>query len=273
MPSVAFGILSALSGPVLDVETGDAFHILDRSWIFLIWGWINLLLLCLNNQRQPDAIREDSLNKSWRPLPSQRMAAHQAYRLMLATFPVIYIISWHLDCTLQTLTLTLLNFSYNDWGGADHPVARNLINACGFICYASAALDIVAGSPRTFMQPTTLHWLAIIAAVVFSTIHIQDLRDQAGDRLRGRPTIPLLVGDALGRWTIVIPIAFWSLACPRYWQLGWSGYVLLVAIGVAIVGRTLWKRGVEDDRRTFKLWSAWLVAVYTLPLMKRWQWV
>jgi 4-hydroxybenzoate polyprenyltransferase len=269
MPSIAFGIFNALSGPVLYVQPPSFSQIATRSPLVLVWAWTNLLLLCLNNQIAPESIEEDRLNKAWRPLPSTRITIREAKQLMLGVIPLIIVLSASIGGVVQSLTLMVLNVWYNDWGGAENPVFRNLINAIGFICYASAALDIFLGKSSPSSGPLMLQWFGIIGASVFSTIHIQDLRDQAGDRIRGRPTLPLIIGDWYCRWTLAVPIFFWSLFCPGFWQLEIWGYVVPTVTGGLIGARLLNKRTVKQDKMTFKIWSLWLVSIYLLPFVRR----
>lgn len=60
------------------------------------------------------------------------------------------------------------------------------------------------------------HWM--IGVIVFTTLQVQDLCDQEGDRDRGRRTIPVIFGDNVARWTVAIPIAFWSYVAPSFWR-------------------------------------------------------
>ena len=176
----------------------------------------------------------------------------------------------------ECIVLTFLNYWYNDIGGADRGfVIRNLINACGFVCYAAGALEIAVGTTSKFdteelpRQGVVTQWLSIIGLVIFSTIHAQDLRDRVGDGKRQRRTLPVVIGDQKSRWAVVAPIAAWSLLCPQFWQVGVFGHVMVAVVGLVIVVRTLTKRKVEDDRLTFKVWSVWIISIYALPLIKK----
>ena len=152
---------------------------------------------------------------------------------------------------------------------------RNLINECGFVCYAAGALEIAVGTTSKFgagellRQRVVMQWLCIIGLVIFSTIHAQDLRDRVGDGKRQRRTLPVVLGDQKSRWAVVAPVAVWSLLCPRFWQVGVFGHGVVAVVGLIIGVRTLTKRRVEDDRLTFKVWSVWIVSIYALPLIKR----
>ena len=66
---------------------------------------------------------------------------------------------------------------------------------------------------------------------------MKDLRDQAGDRLRGRSTLPIRMGVGNARRSIIVPIIFWSLFSPWFWRLGVGGYgliVLMATVGLRV---------------------------------------
>jgi 4-hydroxybenzoate polyprenyltransferase len=111
-------------------------------------------------------------------------------------------------------------------------------------------------------------WFIVIASIVLSTVQTQDMYDQRGDAARGRKTVPLVIGDGLARWSIVVPMAVWCLLCPWLWRSSVAGYVLPVALGVTVIVRTLKKRSEKEDKITFRWWNLWLVSVYLLPLIK-----
>lgn len=268
-PKTAFGILSALSGPALTTNSSpNILSIWRRIFIVAFWTWINLLPFNIDNQRQPKAIQEDSVNKSWRPLPSKRLNGAQARSLMLTIYPLALISSLYIGGTMQCIVLMILGYWYNDHAGADRScIVRNFINACGFLCYTSGTLEIASGPATILSKPVAYQWLLTIGAVVFTTIHSQDLYDQAGDSLRERWTVPLVIGDSAARWTVAVPIAFWSCFCPIFWRVGFGPQMVTISLGAGIIYRVLWKRSVRDDKRTFRFYNAWIVALYLLPLI------
>ena len=271
-PETAFGILSALSGPILTTNPSPEFSvILGRIPRVAFWCWINLLPFAIDNQRQPEAIREDGENKPWRTMPSGRMSQTHAKWLMWCLYPVAIVASLKLGGLKQCLALIFLGWWYNDLGGADHDcLTRNFINACGFLSYASGATEVASrsgllGSP---FKPIAWSWFLVIGAVVFTSVHTQDMYDQVGDGLRGRKTVPLTIGDHYARWSIAIAMAVWSVACPTFWQLGPGTYAMSM-VTAAIVGfRTLSKRSVAADKLTFRIWNLWMVMLYLMPLFK-----
>lgn len=272
-PETAFGILSALSGPILTTnQSPDLSAILARTPRVAFWCWINLLPFAIDNQRQPEAIEEDGENKPWRPMPSGRMSQTQAMWLMRMLYIAAIVASLQLGGLKQCLTLIFLGWWYNHLGGADHScITRNLINACGFLSYATGATEVASrtellGSP---FNPVAWPWFLVIGAVVFTSVQTQDMYDQAGDGLRGRKTVPLEIGDHYARWSIAIAMAVWSVACPAFWQLGPGTYTLSMVTAAIIAFRTLTRRSVSGDKWTFRLWNLWMVMLYFMPLFKR----
>ena len=133
---------------------------------------------------------------------------------------------------------------YNDLGGADESyLIRNLINTCGFVCYSSGATRVAAGYGRHELNEKAYYWLAMVGAIVFSTLHTQDMADMEGDITRGRRTLPLVHGESMARWSIAIPVALWSLICPMFWSSDIVGYGASITAGSFIIFRILFCTG------------------------------
>lgn len=92
--------------------------------------------------------------------------------------------------------------------------------------------------------------------------------DQPGDSAAGRKTVPLVIGDGPARWTIAIAMAVWSWVGPVYWGSAAIGYFAPVTLGLLVGFRPVVKKSVEEDRMTFRIYNAWLVIFYVLPLLK-----
>ena len=268
-PKTVFCVMIALSAHAFDLDAAsEAIWTFRRVLLVALWTWINLLPFAIDNQRQPAAIAEDKLNKPWRPIASNRLTQKQASVIMFMLYPIAGLTSWYAGGIRQCIALMVLGYWYNDCGGADTScVIRNLINACGFICYSSGAMEVALGYPLPW-QPQLAHWFFIIGAVITTTVQTQDFYDQAGDKLRGRQTVPLVAGDAPARWMTVILMGFWCIICPLYWNLHYAIGIIFTSLGSLIILRCLTKRSVSDDKKTFRLWNVWVVFMYSLPLMK-----
>ena len=273
-PSTAFGIIGALSGPALLANassSGSSLKILSRVPAAAFWSWINLLPFAIENQRLPAAIREDSINKPWRPLPSKRVLPEEAKTLMLALYLLALLFSLALGGVWQCLALMLLGYWYNDLKGADNScITRNFINACGYISFTSGALEVTSNSHTSAMSVYSAEysWFFTVGAVVFTTIQSQDLYDQAGDKLVQRWTVPLVIGDSAARWSIAVPVMFWSYFCPAFWQIRTVGYFPPFTLAMVVAWRTLRKRGIVEDKTTFKIYNVWIISIFALPYLR-----
>ncbi|KAI9874354.1 MAG: hypothetical protein M1830_009846, partial [Pleopsidium flavum] len=179
IPVTAFGILGALAGPLLTTNKSPGLmEILGRLQRVLLWNWLNTLIFDLANQRLPEAIVEDALNKPSRPLPAGRITAPQTRVLLLATVPIVLAITYFLGAWEETALLFCLNWMYNDLkGGDENFIVRNLIIGLAFALYDEASLRVACG----FHQAVTIpgyHWVAITSGVIFTTMHVQDMKDQ-----------------------------------------------------------------------------------------------
>ncbi|KAI4594759.1 hypothetical protein KJ359_007562 [Pestalotiopsis sp. 9143b] len=168
---------------------------LHRLPTVVLWTWINLLAFTVNNQRSPSAVTEDRLNKPWRPIPSGRLSTDQARTV--GTFAHLLAQASSLligGGLIQSVFLSFFGYIYNDLGGGDRGfVIRNALNAIGFTSFASGALEVAAGDKSVLAEPNTMIWLGLIALVVATTVHSQDMYDQEGDAIVGRHTVPLVI--------------------------------------------------------------------------------
>lgn len=267
VPDTLFGILGALSGPLLTTNsTPNALMILTRTPHVVLFVWINLLVFDIANQRLPKSIIEDSVNKPQRPLPRRLITPVQTRRLLLTIVPLILGASYYMTVWQETSLLFILTWMYNDLeGGDENCIVRNEIIAAAFGLYHEGALRLACG-PEHVLNCRGFSWTAVISGVIFSTMHVQDMKDQAGDLAKGRRSVPIVFGDRFARWTIAVPVAFWSLFCPLYWGVGIIGWLLSVGVGFVVAIRELMCRSRDADRLTWVIWAGWLSALYLLPL-------
>ncbi|MCJ1352116.1 MAG: hypothetical protein MMC33_002100 [Icmadophila ericetorum] len=272
IPKPLFGAATALAASVFAIPSSSIpsnYTLISRIPLAIAWCWINLLYFNIGNQRQPGAPEEDAANKPWRPIASKRMTVVQATRLLLVVLPAALLFSIYLRAgIMQCLGLMAMAYWYNDLNGSEGNVVRNFLNALGFVLHASGAMEVVLGGHVQY-TPLLRSWFLIIGLIVSTTVHSQDMADQAGDKLRARRTIPLVIGDAWSRWSISIPMVFWAFFCPWYLSMRLVGYILPVVLGSLVAVRQVVKRNDADDKRTFLLWNVWMVMVYLLPLVKK----
>ena len=266
-PNLVFGLAGVMPGsPVTTNPDPTLYAVLTNTPSVLLWLWLNLLLFNVANQRFSSSIVEDKLNKSWRPLPSNRLNSTQARIALLYIIPAVFIVSLFLGATTEVSLLITLTWMYNDLGGGDENLlVRNIINGFGMSCYASGATVIMCGKDCE-LTPTGYTWIAVIGMVTMMTIQVQDLSDQEGDAARGRKILPLVWGDKLARYTIGIGVMGWSACVPVIWKAAIAVYVPSLVIGGILTWRTIFLRSVEADKGTWKVWCLWMISLYLLPL-------
>lgn len=269
LPTTLFAVFGAVAGATISTNTSpNLIAIFGRVPSILLLVWSNLLVFNIANQRLPDAILEDKLNKPSRPLPSGRISASQARRLLLIALPVVLALSFYLGPWQETLLLFSMNWMYNDLKGCDEDfVTRNLLIAIGHGLYNSAALRIACGVDSSITR-LGIYWIILVSCIIFTTGHIADLKDQAGDKTRGRRSVPLVLGDGVARYAIALPVIVWSITCPFFFGLGYWGYLIPVTVGCLVAVRTVLLRCSEDDTVTWKIWAMWTVVLFSLPLVK-----
>ena len=269
IPNTAFGVFGILAGPAL--TTRDAVGstaVWSQLPRVLVWNWLNLTVFDLANQRLSESAAEDALNKPWRAIPAGLLTPTQMRRVLLATLPVVLAVNYALGAWHETALLFVLTWMYNDLRGGDEDfVLRNLIIGFAFALYNGGSLRIACGDECSVTMAGH-RWTALISAVIFSTMHIQDLKDVAGDKARNRRSAPLILGEGIARWTIAVPVLAWSVLCPLYLGVGLLNYVMPVLLGVGVAFCTLSSQSHEADRRSWQYWAVWLMCLYLLPLSK-----
>ena len=187
IPQTLFAVLSTLSGSMLTSNPRPIpLQVLCQTPIIVFWIWINLLPFVIDNQRQKEAIAEDLLNKPWRPLPSNRLSPGAARTLMLIIYPCTALTGLLIGGAFQCFAGIALGYWYNSLRAADENyMVRNLANTCGFLTFSSGSMLVLSRRLLSSIQSSAYLWLLVVGGVVFTTVQIQDIPDQAGDRIRG----------------------------------------------------------------------------------------
>lgn len=258
IPTTLFATFGSLSGPVITTNPSPSLvSILSRIPIALLVVWANLLIFNISNQRSPLVV-EDKVNKPHRPLPSGRVTSDGARRILLVTIPLVLLLGWALNCWQETLMLFMMTWMYNAMGGSDDNwVLRNLFVALGYGMYSSAALRVMIGVGEE-VTSKGLQWVGGVMVVMFGTQHICDIKDVEGDKVMGRRSAPIVLGNDLVRWSVAPPVVVGSMVCSYFFDLGISSYVIALAIGGLVAFRTLAYRGLRSDKMTWKVWTLWI---------------
>lgn len=247
------------------------FNIDYRSFVtqtpaIISWLVIQLLLFAVGNQRRLESQIEDRENKPWRPLPSGRITTPGADTLYIAVIPLALLSGWILGAArTESVLLPFFSWLYNDRRMGDtHWVSRNLLNACGFVTFASGAASLAT---KQAVPLAEVPRLLLIAAIVATTIHAQDLYDQTGDAKVGRCTLPLRLGDWVARVSFALGLGLWTFVVCCVLPGAVAAKALFAVTGLVALIRTLVARSEVSDKTTFRIYTAgWLVAIYVLPM-------
>lgn len=285
IPHTTIGLLQASTGPLLTTNASpDIWAILGRAYMVLAWNGLNLLTFNVTNQRLPESIAEDSVNKPWRPIASGLITPVEAKRLLRILIPLTYVVSllWT-GGAFETLGMVAMTWLYNDLEGGDESVfLRHALNGCAFALHTYASTMIAANENNSLawsilhegeemgvsMTPVALRWLVIQGCIVATTIHAMDLPDIDGDRKRNRKTLPLVIGERAARVWLALGCLAWSVLCLVYWDLiRTNTIVCLVVLGwsALMAGRAIALWNVDATKRTYKMWCVWLTVIYALP--------
>lgn len=281
VPQTLLGVVTALtcsepSIPGAPLPPALQSAIFYRLPLAAFWVWIHLLLFNTSNQTQPGALAEDAQNKPWRPLPANRISHASARRLFYATSILCIAFSYVAGGLVESIVLQALTFLYDDLAlGDEWFVARSVINSMGYTNFSLGAIQVLLRGQDTsiVLSNKGCMWLALLTFTIFTTGHIMDLEDLEGDRVSGRRTIPVLVGEEGARWSILLPMMVGLISVLRFWECRGAYPIVVFALGATVV-RRLAKGNDEREgyRKTFKLWTCWVMAVYLLPLFaQRWE--
>jgi 4-hydroxybenzoate polyprenyltransferase len=160
-------------------------------------------------------------------------------------------------------------------------------NGLGYLLFSSGSIEVAIGRPifpvsswldsfyrndarrvEWSKMPKLYQWFGILAIVISTTAHAQDMSDQAGDSIRGRQTMPLAIGDFYARVVLSLGVGFWTLLCLNFWEITYIEGSLLEIVGLIVAVRTVTLRTVAQDKITFRIWNGWIVCVYALPFLK-----
>jgi 4-hydroxybenzoate polyprenyltransferase len=265
LPSSLFGVLGALASSA-GLTTGPAAPVADvlaRAPLVVLFNLANILVWDLSNQRAPEAVKEDRVNKPWRPIPSGRVTSNQTRRAVLVALPLVLLLNYTLGVHVDGLLLLVFCWYYNDLKGSDEFCREAVISLC-YTLTNKISLQIALG-PGAALSFRGYAWIGTVTAVALSTMHLQDLKDQEGDRLRARVTVPLVLGDQPARAIVALLLPTWSCACGYVWGNG--KFWVCLPFAVFLAHRVWVKRTPKDDSKSWKLWCLWHMSLFFLPLM------
>lgn len=272
--NVTFAMAGIASGSNLGLNANiDPSRLPWATVVALYFTWHLTLCFNLGNQRQKLSIIEDSVNKPWRPIPAGRLTPQKA--LIWQQFAILSLLSL-CATTLGAFRVTAFyifcTWLYNEQSWGDQSWwKRALLNACGITSNRVATLIVTVTATQTpgefDFTALALCWFFICALVVFTTIQVQDLRDQQGDGKIHRKTVPLIIGDPETRWVTAAAVLFWSIFCAYYWQLSLMASFVPFFAGIVVSSWMLINRTRDADQWAFRLMGAWWIVLYLLPAL------
>jgi hypothetical protein len=96
--------------------------------------------------------------------------------------------------------------------------------------------------------------VALSSTVFATTLHAQDFKDEAGDRLTGRRTLPTIFPKA-ARFSMMFGIPLWSFVLSCVWKIDALSTAMLVAYGALVGTRFAMYRTVSADKQSCKFYS------------------
>src|SRR6267154_4089537 len=103
---------------------------------------------------------------------------------------------------------------------------------------------------QSTMTSRTLISSAVNALIIFSTIHAQDFRDEVGDKLMGRRTIPIVWPEG-GRVWILVMLTAWSVGLSWTCDLAIPFSVPFFCLSLFVGLRFFRKRTAGADRQSY----------------------
>jgi 4-hydroxybenzoate polyprenyltransferase len=220
---------------------------------------LSIYTFCLSNQVA--AIEEDRVNKPDRPLPAGLTTVKEVYIRLIISNILYLAISYYLGLIWFTVAWQLITFLLNNMNWGKHWVSKNLLGMTGgtFALFCAQWQIVQPLSKEVWI------YMAAYSIWVGVSILIQDLRDQEGDRLHGRRTLPLAIGDVGARtllsiyFVILSPLIFIGAASlglfsnPEKWTL----LVIEVLVSWLIAYRTWVCRTAKGDHKTY-MWFTYL---------------
>ena len=237
----------------------------------IFWTWIHLLQLCISNQSLES--EEDALNKPWRPIPSRLISVARARTLRWILLPLCLFVSLRLGAQWPSISLVLATLAYHELQFDSHVILRNLCNAWGYASFNAGAAMIASGTSHVFLfkptsyltgrtfllgQSTLTVRIAISVAVnsliILSTVHSQDFRDQTGDKLAGRWTIPMAWPRG-SRFSILVFLTAWSVGLSWTCGLACVFSVPFCMLAVFVGLRFIQKKTADEDKKSYQYYN------------------
>ncbi|KAF8511132.1 UbiA prenyltransferase family-domain-containing protein [Hysterangium stoloniferum] len=220
----------------------------------LIWIWLHLLQFCISNQT--NCPEEDAVNKPWRPIPAGRITVTDARILYYCVVVACLLFSFERGVLPASILICVTTMAYN-YGGLHRRVI--LRNACNAVGYASFELGATQLAGNRAIRSSGLIAILASSLIVFTTIHAADFRDEKGDRLEGKITIPIAFPEA-SRIGMPLSLTLWSTTLGLIWNVDYVLASILLAVGSIVGLRFFLLRNPSADRTSYLLFNVCIAA-------------
>lgn len=260
IPATLFSLtaLNATAG----LTVGSVAQTLLRS---LLYFSLYIYAFCLSNQLVGH--EEDRVNKPDRVLPAgliDHRGAVLRWALAMVMFPLMGLLLGGWPILLWALVWQAIFLSYNFLGLHRHWLTKNVV----FISLGTIALLAPAWQLVAPIDAVAWRWIIVVAVAFGLTLHLQDLRDVQGDRIVGRRTLSMVIGQDWARWLLAVGIG----SLPVVTHVGLIHgiplsptvviiEVLLATLNMVVAVRTVKCRSPQADHRTYILHTYWFCAV------------
>ena len=89
---------------------------------------------------------------------------------------------------------------------------------------------------------------------MLTTIHAADFRDEKGDRLEGKNTLPISFPEA-SRIAMLISLVLWSTVLSFFWDVHVILASVLLVMGAMVGFRFVCQRDTAADRKSYTLYN------------------
>ncbi|KAG9309631.1 UbiA prenyltransferase family-domain-containing protein [Chiua virens] len=181
------------------------------------WIWLHLLQFNVANQLvDPE---EDGMNKAFRPIPAGLISVRNAAVLRWLLTPACLCLSASYSTYLFTVSVILSSLIvwYNELRGHQHWLSKNMVTALGYSLFELGA-TLTARCDSSTIEPVALIAVVMSMVIFATTLHCQDFKDEEGDRLIGRKTLPI-VFPSLARTSVMVGLPLWSICLACLWKI------------------------------------------------------
>ncbi len=260
--SVIPGILTTASAAI--AQHASPATLARRLAAATIYFVFYIYIFCITNQLI--GIEEDRINKRDRPLACGAWSWRGAWLRLIVSYSLFPSVAYALGgwpIARLALAWQLMTVGYNLLLHR-HWFTKNIVFITGgTILLLAAAWQLVAP-----LSPPAWRWILYVAGAFGVTLHLQDLRDVAGDRQIGRLTLPLAIGEEPCRVVLALLIGVLPLLTHHFVMAPNPPTptraiveVVLATFNVLVAARVLLRRSAVADAKTYLLHTYWFCAI------------